>query len=293
MTPEEYCQDKAAKSGSSFYYSFLFLPFEQRRAITALYAFCREVDDIVDECSDAQIAQIKLQWWRDSMKKTVEGEPQHPIQHALVKPIGDYDLPLSLFLDIIDGMEMDLKQQRYENFEQLRGYCYRAASAVGLLAARIFGFHDQGVLDYADKLGMAFQLTNILRDVSEDAQRQRIYIPLDELKEFGVSEQDLKGKVTTKAMQQLFEHQYQRAENYYQQAFDALPKQDRYAQRCGVIMAAIYHQVLTNIKNNDYRVMEQRISLSPIKKLWLAWRTARKEKKLHATLSTSPAASQS
>lgn len=281
MTPDEYCQEKAAKSGSSFYYSFLFLPPEQRKAITALYAFCREVDDIVDECSDPQIARIKLQWWRDSMRDTVNGSPQHPVQHALVNPIQNFDLPLELLLEIIDGMEMDLDNNRYATFDDLSLYCYRAASVVGLLAARIFGYQDSAVLDYAKNLGMAFQLTNILRDVREDAARNRIYIPQEELKKFCVSESDIVDHRFTDNMASLLKFQSDRAHDYYKKAFEHLPEQDRYTQRSGLIMAAIYLNTLQAIEKDNFRVLEGRISLTPLKKLWLAWKTARSEKKRH------------
>ena len=281
MTPEQYCQDKAASSGSSFYYSFLFLPPAQRKAITALYAFCREVDDIVDECSDVNIARTKLQWWRDSMTQTFAGSPQHPVQKALSNPITEYKLPLEYFLEIIDGMEMDLQHTRYANFKDLGLYCYRAASVVGLMAAEIFGYQDQRSLEYANNLGMAFQLTNILRDVREDAQRDRIYIPLDELACFNVSEQDILQHRNSDNMKALLQHQAQRAHHYYDLAFEQLPEQDRYSQRSGLIMATIYLQTLKAIENDDYPVLEARVSLTPLHKLWLAWKTARSEKKRH------------
>ena len=281
MTPDEYCQAKAAKSGSSFYYSFLFLPPEQRKAITALYAFCREVDDIVDECSDHQVAHLKLQWWRDSMREMFNGTAQHPVQQALLKPVQSFGLPLELFLEIIDGMEMDLTINRYTSFEELSLYCYRAASVVGLLAARIFGYQNPAVLDYAKNLGMAFQLTNILRDIREDAARNRIYIPREELEQFDVSEIDIIENRFTDNMAQLLKFQSDRAHNYYTKAFEYLPEQDRYTQRSGLIMAAIYMNTLQAIEKDNYRVMDGRISLTPLKKLWLAWKTARSEKKRH------------
>lgn len=281
MTPDEYCQQKTVKSGSSFYYSFLFLPAEQRKAITAVYAFCREVDDIVDECTDANIARIKLQWWRDSMEKTYQGEPQHPIQHALVSAIERYNLPLEHFLEIIDGMEMDLDKQRYPSFKELSLYCYRAASVVGLLAAEIFGYQDRSAPKYAYNLGMAFQLTNILRDVREDASRGRIYIPLDELQQFHVTEADILQFKDSEAMQKLLAFQAKRAQRYYDKAYSLLAEEDRFPQRTGLIMASIYQQLLKTIINKNYKVLDGRISLNPIQKLWLAWNTARKEKKRH------------
>lgn len=281
MTPDEYCQEKAAKSGSSFYYSFLFLPPDQRKAITALYAFCREVDDIVDECSEPGIARIKLQWWRDSMRETFTGSPQHPVQKALATPIRTFDLPLEYFLEIIDGMEMDLDNNRYTTFDDLSLYCYRAAGVVGLLAARIFGYQNPAVLDYAKNLGIAFQLTNILRDVREDAARNRIYIPQQELAAYNVNESDILDNRFTDNMAALLKFQSERAKQYYDKAFDFLPEQDRYSQRSGLIMATIYLNTLQAIEADNFRVLDGRVSLTPLKKLWLAWKTARSEKKRH------------
>ena len=281
MTPNEYCQEKAANSGSSFYYSFLFLPPEQRQAITALYAFCREVDDVVDECLEPQIARVKLQWWRDSMHELFNGTAQHPVQKALATPVKSFHLPLELFLEIIDGMEMDLDKQRYANFEELGLYCYRAASVVGLLAARIFGYQSPAVMDYAKNLGMAFQLTNIIRDIREDAMRNRIYIPQDELKRFNVTEADILQHRYTDNVATLLRFQVARTREYYDKALHHLPEQDRYAQRTGLIMAAIYQNTLQAIEKDQQQVMDGRVSLTPIKKLWLAWKTARMEKKRH------------
>jgi phytoene synthase len=281
MTPDEYCQNKAAASGSSFYYSFLFLPPEQRRAITALYAFCREVDDVVDECSEPQVARVKLQWWRDSMKQTYRDEPAHPVQKALTGAIKRYNLPLEHFLEIIDGMEMDLDKQRYPTFKELSLYCYRVASVVGLLAAEIFGYHDRRAQKYAYHLGMAFQLTNILRDVREDAARGRIYLPLDELQQFKASEEDILQYRTTSAVRNLLKFQVQRAQGYYDQAYSYLAEEDRYLQRSGLIMAAIYRQLLHKIERKNYEVLDGRISLTPLRKFWLAWSTARNEKRRH------------
>ncbi|MCW8853271.1 MAG: squalene/phytoene synthase family protein, partial [Gammaproteobacteria bacterium] len=185
MTPDEYCQEKAASSGSSFYYSFRFLPVLQRRAITALYAFCREVDDVVDECKDEAIALQTLNWWRQEVKNLFTDKPQHPVTKALHPLLENFNLAEEYFLEIIDGMEMDLKYSSYQSFKDLSLYCYRAASVVGILSAEIFGFNNRKTLAYAHDLGMAFQLTNILRDVREDAQRGRVYIPVDEMEKFG------------------------------------------------------------------------------------------------------------
>lgn len=278
MTPDQYCQDKASQSASSFYYSFLFLEPEKRQAMTALYAFCREVDDIVDDCKEAAIAQKKLAWWKQSMRDTFDGSPSHPIQHALLPAIQRYQLPLSYFLDIIDGMEMDLNQSRYQHFDDLALYCYRVAGAVGLLAAAIFGYRDVAVETYAKYLGLAFQLTNIIRDIQEDAQRNRIYIPLDELQQFDVDPQDLLQSHDSENMQRLLAFQIERAQSYYQKAFAALPHAEREAQRCGIIMSAIYFAVLEKIAKRPAKVLQGRVRLSAWKKLWLAWNTARSEK---------------
>ena len=279
MTPEEYCQDKASKSGSSFYYSFLFLPPEQRAAITALYAFCREVDDVVDEISDEQVARVKLNWWRDEIGRLFTGQAQHPVTQALTTAIQSYNLPEEHFQEIIDGMEMDLEFDSYPSFRELSLYCHRVASIVGIMAAEIFGFEDRATLKYAHNLGMAFQLTNILRDVHEDLQRGRLYIPLDEIEQHGVSSDDLIAGNYTPGVKALLAAQAERARQYYQQAFAALPEQDRYTQRSGLIMAAIYLATLDEIELDDYRVLTQRVSLTPLRKLWLAWKTARQEKK--------------
>ncbi len=281
MNPDEYCQNKAAQSGSSFYYSFRFLPEEQRRAITALYAFCREVDDVVDECTDQDVARHKLQWWKEEIAKAYGGTPSHPVVKALLEPIQRYNLPLEHFQEIIDGMEMDLEYDTYPTFKELSLYCHRVASVVGLMSVEIFGYEDRRTLKYAHDLGMAFQLTNILRDVYEDAQRGRVYIPQDELARFGISNDDLMQGRTSENLVQLLQFQAQRAREYYDKAFAQLPDGDRYRQRSGVIMAEIYLATLTEIENDGYRVFQHRISLTPLRKLWIAWSAARREKNLY------------
>jgi phytoene synthase len=271
MTPQQYCQQKTAKSGSSFYYSFMFLPQAQREAITALYAFCREVDDIADECTELHIAQTKLNWWRTEIENLYLLKPQHPVSKALLAPIATYHLDAEHFIEIIDGMEMDLNFNRYEDFKQLQLYCYRVASVVGLLAAQIFGFNNRNTLKYAHDLGMAFQLTNIIRDVGEDARRGRIYLPLDELAQFNVSEDDILYSRESDAVQQLLNHQIERAESYYDRALQALPAEDRKSQRVGLMMAAIYRTLLREIKaDGAEKVLNSRTSLGAVRKLWLA-----------------------
>lgn len=273
MDPNQYCQDKCAASGSSFYYSFLFLPVERRRAIMALYAFCREVDDVVDECNDPAIAATKLVWWRQEVERVADGQPQHPVGMALQAAGGDFNLPKEQLLEIIDGMEMDLQQSRYLDFKGLSLYCYRVASVVGLLAAEIFGYRDRQTLKYAHDLGMAFQLTNIIRDIGEDARRGRIYIPMDELKQFNVPAADILNSRYSDNFAALMRFQVERAEKYYEQAMAQLPAVDRKAQRPGLIMAAIYRTLLDEIKRENFQVLHQRIALTPVRKLWIAWKT--------------------
>jgi phytoene synthase len=273
VTPDEYCQQKAAQSGSSFYYSFLFLPPERRRAITALYAFCREVDDIVDECTDTGIARTKLAWWRQELARLYAGQPQHPVARALQPAIEPFGIKHELLGEIIDGMEMDLSQNRYLDFPALEQYCHRVAGVVGLLAASIFGYRDEQTLAYAHSLGLAFQLTNIIRDVGEDSRKGRIYLPLSELQQFGVSAADILHARHSENFTRLMAFQIERAERYYNAAFEKLPGVDRKAQRPGLIMAAIYRTLLTEIKADGCRVLTRRTALTPLRKLWIAWKT--------------------
>ena len=273
MNPHDYCQDKAAKSGSSFYYSFMFLPPERRQAITALYAFCREVDDVVDECHDLSLAQTKLEWWRQEVGRVYNGTPTHPVGHALKDVIKGFRLPQEQLLEIIDGMAMDLSQTRYLDFKGLQLYCYRVASVVGLLAAEIFGYQDRQTLKYAHDLGLAFQLTNIIRDVGEDARRGRIYLPIEDLQRFEVPAKDLLEARYSDAFRELMAFQAERAEKFYDQAFAQLPAIDRKAQRPGLVMAAIYRTLLREIAADGFLVLDRRTSLTPLRKVWLAGTT--------------------
>ncbi|MFA6201561.1 MAG: presqualene diphosphate synthase HpnD [Gallionella sp.] len=273
MTPDQYCQDKAAASGSSFYYSFLFMPKEKRRAITALYAFCREVDDVVDECSDEQVARTTLQWWRTQVAEIYSGRPQHPVAQALVPVVAQFNMAQEHLLEIIDGMEMDLDQPRYADFKSLQLYCYRVASVVGLLSVEIFGYKDRQTLKYAHDLGIAFQLTNIIRDVGEDARRNRIYLPMDEMQQFNVTAADILNANETENFQKLMAFQIERAQRFYDQALAQLPATDRKNQRTGLIMAAIYRATLDEVIHSGCHVLKERVSLTPLRKLWLAWTT--------------------
>jgi phytoene synthase len=273
MSPHEYCQDKAAQSGSSFYYSFLFLPEERRRAITALYAFCREVDDAVDETTDAGVARTKLAWWRKEIQNLYHGRPQHPVARALSEFVQPFGLQEARFHEVIDGMAMDLEYNAYPDFEALQVYCHRVAGVVGILSAQIFGYENPATLDYAADLGLALQLTNIVRDVGEDARRNRIYLPLHELAQYGVTSDDITQRRETEAFRKLMDFQITRADSYYDRALSKLPAPDRKAQRPGLVMAAIYRTLLREIRNDGSHVLTRRVALTPIRKLWIAWKT--------------------
>ena len=273
MTPDDYCQQRAAQSGSSFYYSFLFLSPERRRAITALYAFCREVDDVVDNAGDAGVARAKLAWWRAEIAQMYAGTPSHKVTQALAPAVREYALPAEHFIAIIDGMQMDLDQIRYLDYEALSAYCYRAAGVVGLLAAPIFGLSNPQTLRYAERLGIALQLTNIVRDVGEDARRGRIYLPQSELQQFEVPASTILRAEYAPGFAALMRHQIARARAQYDEALALLPPEDRRAQRPGLIMAAIYRTLLDEIEREDGRVLHQRIALTPLRKLGIAWKT--------------------
>jgi phytoene synthase len=273
MSPDDYCQQKTAQSGSSFYYSFLFLPPERRRAITALYAFCREVDDTVDNTTDESVARIKLAWWRKEVSAMYQGAPTHPVTQALRAYVDTFQLEEQHLQAIIDGMEMDLNQSRYLDFAGLQRYCWHVAGVVGILSARIFGVTSPRTLEYAEKLGLAFQLTNIIRDVGEDARKGRIYLPVNELQQFKVTAADILNARHTDKFEALMRFQAERAQRIYDEAFALLPKEDRRTQRPGLMMAAIYRTLLDEIERDNFHVLNQRISLTPLRKLWLAWKT--------------------
>lgn len=272
MSPDEYCQNKAAQSGSSFYYAFLFLPPERRKAITALYAFCREVDDVVDDSNEPSVARMKLAWWRTQVEKLFEGHTEHPVMQALAPHVQAYDLSAARLLAIIEGMEMDLDQTRYLDWPGLRKYCWHAAGVVGELSASIFGYTQPQTLVYAEKLGLAFQLTNIIRDVGDDARRGRIYLPVDDMQKFNVKASEIIDRQHSDRFVELMRFQTERAKQCYREAMQALPEVDRRAQRPGLMMAAIYYALLDEIERDNWQVLDQRISLTPIRKFWLAWK---------------------
>lgn len=281
MDPQHYCQEKAVKSGSSFYYSFLCLPKPQKQAMVALYAYCREVDDVVDEIPEKQVAQQKLAWWQHETRRLFQGTPQHPVTKALAQHRRQYPWPNDLFEDLLRGMTMDLQEKTFETFEDLEDYCYCVAGTVGRLSTYVFGYHDQATLNYAKDLGTSLQLINIIRDLGEDLRRGRLYLPLEDLHRFDINPQQLLAlDYTAKELHPLLAFEAQRARQFYDKALKGLSSKDRPMQKAGLVMAEIYLQLLKTIEADNFDVLHQKIKLTPIKKLWIAWRTLRREKKL-------------
>ena len=272
MTPQQYVQDKAAASGSSFYYAFLFLPAPRRAAITAFYAFCREVDDVVDEVQDPGVAATKLAWWQAEVAKAYAGQPSHPVMQALMPLAADYGIEARHLQAIIEGCQMDLEQTRYLDFAGLQRYCHLVAGIVGEVSAGIFGQTDPRTTAYAHKLGLAFQLTNIIRDVGEDAMRGRIYLPVSELQQFDVKAHEVLKRTYSDRFTALMRFQAARAHQLYDEALALLPEADRRTQKPGLMMASIYRTLLREIERDNFQVLHQRVSLTPLRKLWLAWR---------------------
>ena len=272
MTPQDYVQQKAAASGSSFYYAFLFLPPHRRAAITAFYAFCREVDDVVDEVLDRSVAAQKLHWWQMEVQSSFAGNAQHPVMKALMPLTADFGITAQHLQDVIAGCQMDLSQTRYLDFAGLQRYCHLVAGVVGEVAARIFGQSQEETTHYAHQLGLAFQLTNIVRDVGEDALRGRIYLPVNELQQFEVSAKDILERRDSPAFQALMSFQYERAQGLYEKALAALPQADWRSQKPGLMMASIYRTLLVEIQAAGFPVLRQRVALTPLRKFWLAWK---------------------
>jgi phytoene synthase len=272
MTPQDYVQQKAAASGSSFYYAFLFLPKPKRAAITAFYAFCREVDDVVDDMVDIGVASTKLAWWQAEVAKAFAGQPTHPVMKALMPLAADYQIEQRHLQAVIEGCQMDLTQTRYLDYPGLQRYCHLVAGVVGEVAANIFGQTQPETTAYAHKLGQALQLTNIIRDVGEDGLRGRIYLPVNELQRFEVKANDILKRQYSDRFTALMKFQAQRAHGLYDEALALLPAADRRAQKPGLMMASIYRALLTEIERDNFQVLHQRISLTPLRKFWLAWK---------------------
>ena len=271
-TPQDYVQQKAAASGSSFYYAFLFLPPQRRAAITAFYVFCREVDDVADHVSDPGVAASKLGWWRGEVARAFAGQPTHPALQALMPHAATYGIESRHLLAVIEGCEMDLTQTRYLDFAALERYCHLVAGVVGEVAARIFGQTQAATTDYAHQLGPALQLTNIIRNVDDDAMRGRIYLPINELQQFDVKAHEITNRIHSERFVALMQFQADRARRCYAEALALLPATDHRAQKPDLMMASIYRTLLDEVQAENFQVLRQRISLTPLRKLWLAWK---------------------
>jgi 15-cis-phytoene synthase len=269
---QHYVNTVARQSGSNFYFSFFSLPREKREAIMAVYAFCREVDDAVDAPGQGDPA-AELARWRDEIARTYAGKPTLDLTRSLAVAIDRFDLTRAYFDGILQGVAMDLERWRYSDFASLSEYCYHVAGEVGLLCMEIFGYRSERLKTYAVKLGTAFQLTNILRDVATDAERGRIYIPQQDLQRFGVEESDILEKHLTPHFRRLMAFETRRAHDIYREAA-VLPTPEEYpALRAAEIMRAIYENIVERIERKNYDVFSGRIRVPALVKMWLAGRT--------------------
>jgi len=267
----DYCQEVTRREAKNFYYGFMLLPSGQRRAIYSAYAFARECDDIADAGLQLAEASKQLSEYRRDLEACLAGRPDGPVFEALHRTVEKYKVPPDYLFDLISGVEMDLTKSCYENFDELKAYCYHVASVVGLISIQIFGYDgSEEARGHAADLGIALQLTNILRDVAEDAERGRIYLPLDELEWFGYSEEDLFAGRATSEFRRLISFQADRARHYYAEGRQLLPHLPARARACVGVMAGIYSTILDDIERDSGVVFRRRVSLSAPQKLALA-----------------------
>jgi len=270
---QAYCTALTKQSGSNFYYSFFFLPQARRDAMYTIYAFCREVDNAVDDAPAGSDPHAAIARWRAELAAAYRGAPTHPVTVSLAEHARALAIPQEHFDELLAGMEMDVATVRYKTFDELARYCYRAASVVGLMCLHVFGTRSPLARDYAVDLGMAFQLTNILRDLGADADRGRIYLPQDELARFGYREEEMLARTYSPAFRELMRFQTERAKRYYDKASQAIrqmPASDRQALTPAEIMRGIYSRILDRIIAGDYRVFGPRITVTPAHRLALA-----------------------
>jgi len=273
MTPDEYCQQSVAARGSSLYYSVLFLPAEQRHAVVALHAFTRELRGAVDEPAEPGVARAKLAFWRGELHAAMAGSPQHPVARALAAAARAHAIGEPQLAQVVDGAQMDLDCNRYPDFAALDAYCQQTAGAVQLLSAKILGYTEGATLEYARMLGVALRLTEIVRDVGRDAGRGRVYLPLDELKRFGLADGDILQRREDQRFEQAMALQIARAREHHERAAALLPPADRRAQRAGLVLASISRALLEEIAALRGRTLKQSVTLTPLRKLWIAWKT--------------------
>lgn len=273
MTPQQYCQEQVLREGSSLYYSLRFLPTAQRHTLTALHAFFYEISEIKHKCQDIDVAKAKFQWWQQEITRTFENASQHPICQALTEPIQHYQLQQHYFQEIVEGLQLDLEVTGYAKFEDLEEYCKHTSSVLSLLGTQVLGYQNDSTLKYAEQLGIALQLTYILRGLRRDTLKRRIYIPQDELERFGVNKQTLLDGQLTEMIQAVLAYQATRIRAYYHHAFQYLAKEDCFNQRSGLIRAQLALATLQEIENDGYQVFKHKIHLTPLRKLWITWRT--------------------
>lgn len=271
--PASHCYQLTRESNTNFSYSFYFLPAEKRKALYAIYAYCRCLDDVVDKSFSRVDASAALLQWTTETINMFQGKPSHPITVGLKPYIDRYSIPQKYFFELIKGVEMDLVKNRYNTFDELHKYCYRVASAVGLICAEVFGYKNATTLGYAVDLGIAMQLTNILRDIKGDALKGRIYLPLEDLRKFGYTEEDLFSSSYNQAFAEMMRFESARARGYYKRAEETLPKEDRRSMVSAEIMRAIYSQLLRKIESVDYDVFSHPIQLPNSQKLYIALKT--------------------
>jgi phytoene synthase len=260
------------QSNTSFYYSFTLLPRQKREALHAVYAFCRYTDDIVDEGTDQEKKGILLRKWRMELGRALRGASDFPLLNQLSATARKFNIPVDHFHDLIRGMELDLRKTRYETFDELKEYCYLVASSVGLMCRQIFGYRNDSTRDYAINLGIALQLTNILRDIKEDAKRGRIYLPMEDLHRFGYTEEDLLACRYTPEFVNLMRFECDRASTYFDVARAALKTEDRRQFFAARIMWSIYAHTLRRIMQSNYNVFERRISIPGLLKVLITFR---------------------
>jgi phytoene synthase len=277
MTPEQYVNDKAQKSGSSFYYAFMFLPPARRAAMTAFYAFCREVDDVADDVQDPGVAATKLAWWQREVGAAFGGNPTHPVMKALMPHVDNYGVRQDHLQAVISGCQIDLEQSRFLDYPGLAKYCQLVAGIVGEVASNIMGRTQAQTVTFAHRLGLAMQLTNIIRDVGDDARRGRIYLPISELQQFDVKAAEILQRESpwgySERFTALMKFQAERAHRLYDEALALLPDADRASQKPALMVANIYRRLLREVEAAEFQVLHQRISLTPLRKLWIACQT--------------------
>jgi len=259
-------------SNTNFYYSFSLLPKHKREAINTVYAFCRYTDDIVDEGTDDRSKAIHLKRWRQELGKAIGRQSSYPMLNQLITTARRFNIPVEHFYELIRGMELDLSKNRYDTFEDLREYCYLVASSVGLMCRQIFGYKNESTREYAINLGIALQLTNIIRDVKDDAKKGRIYIPREDMERFGYTEDDLLNFRYTPEFVNLMRFQFDRACSYFDAAHNALRDEDKRFFFAARVMWSIYAHVLRRIERRNFNVFEGHISISTILKLLITFR---------------------